>query len=69
MSAITVYMTPVIWLILLSILEIKGFWAAKSISSIQACAREYEQEKNLAEAPGPSRAWPAGDGPTVSPCC
>ena len=62
-------MTPVVWLILLSILEIKGFWAAKSISSIQARAREYEQGKGLAEAPGPSRVWPAGDRPTMSPCC
>lgn len=49
------YMTPVIWLIQLSMLEIKGFRTAKSISSSQACARQCQQRNAPAEAPGPSR--------------
>lgn len=69
LSAITVSMTPVVWLILLSILEIKGFGAVKSISVIQAWARQWEQGKSLAEMAGPSRVWPADEHPTTSPCC
>lgn len=55
LSAITVRMTPVIWLIHLSMLEIKGFRTAKSISSSQACARRCQRRNVPGEAPGPSR--------------